>query len=444
MYSRISVPSHLGATRLAMPGTQTEVLIVGAGPVGLMTALLLAEAGIQVQIIDSETRTAARSYACALHPGTLRLLDRLGLTARLLDQGRTVQTVAFYEGETRRSELKLSAIGGKFPLMLVLPQAVLERALEERLRDGARVAVEWRHRFDDVREEGDTLSVNVEKLGGTSQGYIVPHWETVVQKQISINTRFLIGADGHNSLVRRRLGIDYKQLAGPQFFAAYEFEGESSSSDEVRIALTEGTTNILWPLPGNRRRWTFQFLKSDLPEDFPGKERRAVHLEEQAVDESIRQYVQEVAARRAPWFHGTIKEINWCTHVAFEHRLAQRFGRNRCWLAGDAAHQTGPAAAQSMNAGMEEASALASHLESVLRQGAALQSLESYDEERQTEWRRLLGLNGGFRLGDSATPWVRQHSPDLVSCIPGSGEDLARLAAQLGLEFHDTAAADAR
>ncbi len=420
-----------------MSGSQTEVLIVGAGPVGLITGLLLTEAGIRVQIIDSEDRTAARSYACALHPGTLRLLDGLGLTSKLLDHGRAVQTVAFYEGETRRGELQLSEIGGRFPMMLVLPQAVLERALEERLRDGAGVAVEWRHRFDDFREEGDMLSVSVEKLGGTSLGYIVPHWETIVQKRLSINTRFLVGADGQNSVVRRRLQSEYKRLAAPQFFAAYEFEAESSNVEEVRIVLTEGTTNILWPLPGNRRRWTFQLLKTDLPEEFPRKERRAVHLEQQAVDESIRQYVQEVAARRAPWFQEPVKEITWCTHVAFEHRLAEHFGQNRCWLAGDAAHQTGPAAAQSMNVGMAEASALAERLHRILRQGAPLQILESYNQERQAEWSRLLGLNGGFRLGDSASAWVRLHSPDLVSCIPASGEDLPRLAAQLGLEFQE-------
>ena len=64
----------------------------------------------------------------------------------------------------------------------------------------------------------------VEKLGGTSLGYIVPHWETVVEKRLSVRARFLVGADGHNSLVRRRLGLDYHRVAGPEFFAAYEFE----------------------------------------------------------------------------------------------------------------------------------------------------------------------------------------------------------------------------
>ena len=76
---------------------QTEVFVVGAGPVGLFTALCLAEAGIEVRVIDRQARTTTRSYACALHPHTLELLDRVGLAAELVEQGRRVETFAFYD-----------------------------------------------------------------------------------------------------------------------------------------------------------------------------------------------------------------------------------------------------------------------------------------------------------------------------------------------------------
>lgn len=82
---------------------QTEVLVVGAGPVGLLSALLLAEAGIAVRIIDREQRTTTRSYACALHSRTLSLLARLRLAEPLLAQGRRVDSFAFYEGAQRRA-----------------------------------------------------------------------------------------------------------------------------------------------------------------------------------------------------------------------------------------------------------------------------------------------------------------------------------------------------
>ena len=159
---------------------RTEVLVVGAGPVGLLTAILLAEAGIEVRIIDREERTTARSYACALHPRTLKLLERMGLAAPMLERGRRSQTVAFYDGATRRAEVKLSELSGEFPFMVILPQNEFESALEQRLRK-AGVAVNWNHRFDDLQSAGETVVANVEELGATGTGYIVPHWETVVE-----------------------------------------------------------------------------------------------------------------------------------------------------------------------------------------------------------------------------------------------------------------------
>src|SRR4051812_4822771 len=176
--------------RTTMKTDRTEVLVVGAGPVGLLTAILLAEAGIKVEIIDREDRPAARSYACALHSPTIQLLDRLGLAEPLMAQGRPIHGIAFYDGDTRCAEIKLSALGGKFPFLLVLPQSSLEEILEQRLLRSAGVRVKWNHRFAKVEPEDEDVVATVEKLGGTALGYIVPHWETVVQKEISIRAKF--------------------------------------------------------------------------------------------------------------------------------------------------------------------------------------------------------------------------------------------------------------
>ena len=234
----------------------------------------------------------------------------------------------------------------------------LRSVLEQRLRK-AGAAVNWSHRFDDCQNDAGMVVATVEELGATATGYIVPHWETIVKRRFPIRAQFLVGADGYGSLVRQRLGIENPRVAGPEFFAAYEFEPEAKVEDEVRVVLDESTTNVLWPLPGNKYRWTFQLVKSEMASEFPEKERRGVRLAQKSADERIRQYVQKMAKARAPWFSAGVKEITWCTEVVFEHRVAKQFGRDRCWLAGDAAHQTGPVGVQSMNVGMAEAATLA-------------------------------------------------------------------------------------
>ncbi|MGD0261107.1 MAG: FAD-dependent monooxygenase [Verrucomicrobiota bacterium] len=413
---------------------RTEVLVVGAGPVGLLTAILLAEAGIEVRIIDREERTAARSYACALHPRSLKLLEGMGLAAPVLEAGRRLETIAFYDGAARQAEVKLSQLGGAFPFMVILPQNAFESLLEQRLRQlGA--MVNWNHRFADLQNDAETVVATLEELGATATGYIVPHWETVVKRQFPVRARFLVGADGYGSLVRQRLGIEHNRVAGPEFFAAYEFEPEEKVEDEVRVVLDPSTTNVLWPLPANKYRWTFQVLKSEMASEFPEKERRGVRFAEKIVDERIRQYVQKVAKQRAPWFSAGVKAITWCTEVVFEHRVVRQFGQDHCWLAGDAAHQTGPVGVQSMNVGMSEAATLADALRRILRDKAPLSLLETCNRQWQDEWRRLLGLTGGLKPRNETSPWVAERRARILSCLPASHEDLARLAGQLRLDL---------
>lgn len=415
-----------------MRDEQTEVLVVGAGPVGLLTAVALAEAGIEVNVIDREERTAARSYACGLHPRTLKLLSDMGLAAPVLERGRQVDTVAFYDGATRQAEVKLSDLGGEFPFMVIMPQNALEELLEQRLRK-AGVKVMWSHRFDDVRRETEGVVANVEELGATGTGYIVPHWEAVVKRRFPMRARFLVGADGHGSLVRQRLGIENTQVGPAAHFIVCEFEPEKQLENEVRVVLDTSTTNVLWPLVGNEGRWSFQVPQGQELPEFPEKERRGARMAQKGADDRIRQYVEKVAKERAPWFTGGVKEITWWTEVVFEQRLANQFGADQCWLAGDAAHQTSPVGVQSFNLGMGEGVALAGALRKVLRNKAPATSLESAAQEWREEWRRLLALSGTPKAGKTASAWVQERAGRILGCLPASHQDLSKLAGQLGL-----------
>lgn len=400
-----------------------------------MTAVLLAEAGIEVRIIDREYRTAARSYACALHPHTLGLLAKLGLASSLIDAGRKLETVAFYEQSERCAELNLAKLGGDFPFLLVTPQSALESALENKLLTQFGIRVLWNHRFDDLEPAADALHVTLEELEGTTTGYIVPHWELEVKRRLALHCNYVVGTDGANSLVRRRLGIDLVSVARPQFFAAYEFEPAGEVPMDLRVALNPDNTSVLWPLPGNRCRWTFQMPPADAREDFPEKERRSGRVAQTKIDENIKSYVEQVAKERAPWFSARIKEITWCTRVMFEPRHAAEFGVGNCVLAGDAAHQTGPVGGQSMNAGFQEAAELTSIFTRILHQNAHPDLLTAYRAEQKTRWQSLLGIHGGLKAREAATPWIKKNCTRLLPCIPGTGADLARLAGQLHLDF---------
>ena len=109
---------------------ETEVMVVGAGPVGLFAALSLADRGIQIQLLDKGWRGSVHSYALALHGETLRMLDELGVAQDLVATGHKIRTVAIYNGHERVAELSLADAGGTFPFVVVLPQSELENALE--------------------------------------------------------------------------------------------------------------------------------------------------------------------------------------------------------------------------------------------------------------------------------------------------------------------------
>jgi 2-polyprenyl-6-methoxyphenol hydroxylase-like FAD-dependent oxidoreductase len=414
---------------------KTEVLVVGAGPVGLLAALTLAEQGIEVEVLDEARRVAGHSYACGLHPGTLALLDRLGISKDILERGRRINTVAFYEGGLRRGEIKLLELESAFPYVLVLPQSGLEQVLEATLEAKGGIHVRWNHRVSHLTPEESMVSVTTEKLGGTSRGYIVPHWESVVKGTRQIDADFVIGADGHNSLIRRSLAIDYEQSAEREMFVVYEFKTDAQFDDEVRVVFHKDTTNVVWPLPEGRCRWSFQWLPLDEGGDFPEKDRQDLWFEAGTTAEQSLRNLKKLLEERAPWFTGSVDELDWAIDVQFEHRLAREFGSHRCCLAGDAAHQTSPAGMQSMNAGIQEAAALAQAIKSVLRDGGGPELLENYGRTRKWEWERLVGLGDKPRAAAKTPAWVKKHRAQILSCIPSTGEDFVQLAGQLALDL---------
>jgi len=404
----------------------SDVLVVGGGPAGLATALMLAERGVSVELIEEEETAERHNYAVQIHPSSLRLLDDAGVAAELLPAGIRVDTVEYWDQRAARARLDLRALGGEFPFLLVLSRNVLEGVLERHARQ-RKVPVAWSHRLADLTLGPERAEARIERLTTDSGGYSIATTVGVVDKELRRRPRYVIGADGFHSTVRRRAGIEITPLGPSMSFAACEFVTDVDLGSTVRVVFAGETTSVLWPLPEGRCRWVLQ-LARELPADSP-----MVHVGQRLYPQAPRGLIEALVSERAPWFRGLIEEVRWAAQVRFDPFLAQRFGRGRAWLVGDAAHVTGPVGVQSLNAALQEAHVLASRLTRVLRDGEPAELLTRYGVEQHAEWERLAGLTGGLLAGADTDPWVVAHRERLLSCIPAVGEDLASLAGQLGL-----------
>jgi len=397
------------------PSTETEALVVGGGPVGMTAGLSLAAQGVRAEIVDKDWAGASHSYALALHSGALSRLQRLGLAQDLIEQGHRVETIGFYDGRRQFAEIRLAELGGSFPFVLVLPQSQLESALERELQR-ARVPLLWNHQAMSIDEGEHGVEAEIGRVDKVSMGYPVARTEWVVQKRYRTRCSYLVGADGYHSLTRSVLGARFQDLGDARTFAVFEFDSPLDLGHELRVVFTNGTTNVLWPLKNMRGRWSFQLE--------PG-------ARQPLTDETLLALIRA----RAPWFESTPGEIYWSTLVHFERRLVDRFGRGRVWLAGDAAHITGPAGVQSMNVGMIEAIELGERIAGVLKEGAQPGTLDDYQRGREEEWKRLLALDVRFQIAPEAAAQVKEHAAGILPCVPASGGDLDRLLGQIGLKI---------
>jgi len=392
---------------------ETDVLVIGGGPVGLFAALSLVERGLDVQILDKDWRGAAHSYALALHPRSLRLLDEYGLAEPLLEAGHKVERVGFYKGAERVGELDVTTLAGRFPFVLVVPQNVLEHTIEERLQQ-RKVKVAWNHQAMSLEQDGQGVVAKIGRMEKYSTGYPIAHTEWLMAKEYETRASYLIGADGYHSFVRKSLGADYEHVGPAEHFSVFECHLPIDFADEVRVILDDSGTNVVWPLDERRGRFSFQ-TDAKLPA------------------EPTIEAVQELIRTRAPWFAPALEEIGWHTNVLFERRLAQSFGSLRIWLAGDAAHATGPVGGQSMNVGLREAYDLAECCSSALNRGASPDVFREYAKQRRDEWSRLLGLSGTLQATGTAQEWARSMASRILPCVPASGDELEQLLGQIGL-----------
>jgi 2-polyprenyl-6-methoxyphenol hydroxylase-like FAD-dependent oxidoreductase len=426
-----------------------EVLIAGAGPVGLFAALSLARRGVAVRIVDTGVWACTHSYALALHPQTLPLFQELGLLDEVLAHCYPVRSVALADAAGPRVRIALDA-GGPAECLAVLRQDALEALLEQALSTHG-VHVEWRHEVSRLEPGPECVRAVIDRFEKESRGYVIAHTEWVVAGSSTQEIQYAIGADGYNSRVRRALNYDFPEVGPAQYFAVFEFSTDADLQHEMSLVFGADTVDVLWPLPRGDCRWSFllpghsdpsvEGIKDVLASSgfghFPTERiKDRVYRSEGDHDPLLsEENLRRLIAERAPWFHSKIGSIKWSSVVRFERRMASGFGQGRLWLAGDAAHLTGPLGVQSMNAGLAEARDLALELASIVRDGASPTLLDAYNRRSLDTWKQLHGQKGALRPGPAADPWVASHAPELLSALPATGERLTAMAAQLGLEF---------
>ncbi|MFZ5896933.1 MAG: FAD-dependent oxidoreductase [Myxococcota bacterium] len=388
---------------------RVQVLVVGAGPVGLFAALCAAKRGLHVLVIDHVWRGYASGHASLLHTGFLDLLEDGPLLRKLKADGHTLDRVAVHVDGTEVAACELPAPA------LVVPQSVLEGALLSELR-ALDVEVRTPHQAATIEQHAGHVDVRVlrRELVTSGSPALRSEWEPV--ESMLVQADFVVGADGYDSRVRSALGIDVVEVGALESFAIFEVSGHAEARSSASLLFNESVGSLLLPLPNGRFRWALQL--SDSLDSTPDIE-----------------LLRSLLKARPPAHAEEIDHVDWSTVMHFERRLARGFGKGRVWLAGDAAHVTNPFGAQSMNVGLQEAHTLIGRIADALQGRNGHGSLERYAAEYEREWHKLFGINVRFDLAPNAPRWLSTYARRIVPALPASGPDLEKMLGQLGLRL---------
>jgi 2-polyprenyl-6-methoxyphenol hydroxylase-like FAD-dependent oxidoreductase len=332
--------------------TQTDVLVVGAGPAGLTLACDLARRGVAVRILDRAPDFPRGSRGKGLSPRTLEVFDDLGVSGQLLKSGGTHLPHRKYRGAEVISEVDPEAAlvvtpDVPYPTGLMIPQWRVEQTLRERLADFG-VAVELGAELRGFSQDADGVTATV----GRTQ----------------IRARYLAGCDGGRSTVRKALGLRlHGQTPDIQLMAVGDVEVEGLGRDAWHQWFAGDSAIMLCPLPGTS---AFQVQASHElgPDGTP--------LEPTL--ETFQQTFDRVAGIPGVRLHN----LTWRSSYRVNVRMVDRLRVDRVFLAGDAAHVHPIAGGLGMNTGIQDAYNLGWKLGLVLAGQATPSLLDTYDEER--------------------------------------------------------------
>jgi 2-polyprenyl-6-methoxyphenol hydroxylase-like FAD-dependent oxidoreductase len=364
-----------------------EVLVVGAGPTGLMLANWLVKLGRRVVVIDAKDGPTVESRALGVHSRSMEIYDQLGVVDRVLAEAVHAESVRQGYGRRAFTPIPLSGLGRgltPYPGIYMLEQSANERILGDHLRV-LRGSVRWRHRLTALtRTDDGVLAV----VGG-------PDGST------TITARFAVGCDGASSTVRTLSGTAFEGTTSRQSFYLVDAVGVHGLTP-ASVNIRQGATEFLLAFPMR-------------PAEDGRNGQRLIGV---AGDETPA--ITEDAARRrmAEVFGVTYEDYRWFSTYRVHHRIAAHFRTGSVFLAGDAAHVHSPVGAQGMNTGLQDAHNLAFKLDDVLAGRASDTLLDRYEAERRPVAVRLLKTTDtvfrGLTSGSRAAILIRRYVPRVV------------------------------
>ncbi|WP_332742208.1 bifunctional 3-(3-hydroxy-phenyl)propionate/3-hydroxycinnamic acid hydroxylase [Hydrogenophaga sp.] len=340
------------ATRL-----ETDILLVGLGPVGAALANLLGRYGVRVLAIDKANAIFEKPRAIALDNEALRILQMVGV------RDGEFATVAIPEVQYRSplfgrfARINSAGVIDGHPALVTFHQPELERLLRRKLAQFPGVEVRLGVELEGFVDDGQFVRACLKEATG---------------QQIQVRAQYIVGTDGANSLVRRALGLEFEGRSFQQDWLIVDAIDVPEPIDHVEFTCCPRRPTPRMVAPGGRQRWEFMLRPGEKPEEMERPE-------------SVRRLL-------APWCDSERIQIERTAVYRFHAREVKRFSKGRCFLAGDAAHITPPFAGQGLVAGLRDAANLAWKLAAVVRGQADEHILDSYDTERRPHAKKIIRL----------------------------------------------------
>jgi 2-polyprenyl-6-methoxyphenol hydroxylase-like FAD-dependent oxidoreductase len=390
--------------------TSTDVLIVGAGPTGMTLAISLRQLGLDCIVIDQQPDPPDDARAAFVQPRTLEYLRRIQVAGPLIDDGLKGRGAAFADRDRDLIRLSYDTVDGPYPFLLMIPQSVTQRHLDQRFRELGGSVLRGVRLLDLVPEFPGSAATVVDSDGALRV----------------INARFVAGCDGVWSRVRTQLGIGFPGNSPTQMFAVSDVRFDGWPSDRVETVFSLSPHGML--------------ISSPLPKDMV----RVVASVAPGTTAPTRQDADDLIQTRGPsWMRkGKVLELLSSSTWQVHERVATQFRHGNTFLLGDAAHTHSPAGGQGMNTGIQDAGNLAWKLHHVLALGAPESLMDSYEAERRPNAQRLVEFTHQIVTAATLTGTrERQMRDDILGAlseVPGVTEALSRRFSQVEIGYGDS------